>query len=836
MPRAQPRRRRAIVENPADGGFVYWLLKLYLFGLLALLPIGVCAAPVVYKALAGKAPNVPDLASYKRRAALETRIVSADGQLLTTLVRERRYLAEMREIPSLLIKAFLGAEDRYFYQHAGVDFRGIVRAALVNLRAGRVRQGGSTITQQVAKFFLSPERTIERKLRELALARRLEARYSKSQILYLYLNHVYLGAQAYGVNAAARVYFDKRLDQLDLSEMALMAGLVRAPSRYDPTRNLHLARRRRDQVLDQMLAAGFINKAQRDAARVKPVVLSSPAERDVTPWVAPTFAEHVRRDLLKRHGRKKLYGAGWTISTTVDLTMQKLARERVRVALLALDKRQGWRGQVARLSTPKERSDARALLVRLYGAVARAGGPPPVPDRPYLAVIDHVRSTRAYGRIGDRRIEIPRELLKWAAPYSRTNFENDQTTDSALKVLEEGDLVWVEAPTRWMRRRDWGSPDDKRVKMQLGQMPRVEASLYTYDHQSGYVLAMVGGFDYDRSSFNRATQACRQPGSAYKAIYYSLALDSPKYSMGMILQDRPYQPEPGEKWNPQNVHGTLDGKVTMHFSLVKSLNLPSIQLLSMVGYKNAAQWARKLGFTTKIHADKALALGASCVRIDETTRAFATFARGGTQRDPIYIRQVRDRAGDVVEDHTTVLDPMLDEADRLDRLWARVGNSDEQAIDSRTAFLTTKLLRDGVTHGIAARCQIVPAPVGGKGGTSSDTMDTWFVGVTSQWATTGWVGDDTYRRPLGKKEASYTTAIPMWANYMRAAVGKRPHRELPFSSPRGLRSAKIDFVTGGLPRDGHKTATIWFRPGSWSPRPESDIKAIKPPGKSAEQH
>ncbi len=807
-----------VVDNPADGGFIYWLVKLYLFGLLVVLALVVAAAPLTYLMVAAEAPPAPDLRTYRARAALATQILTADGQVLTRLVRERRELVEVSEIPPLLIKAFLAAEDRDFYRHAGVDFGGILRAALVNLRAGTVRQGGSTITQQVAKSFLSPERTIQRKLKELVLARRIEARYSKEEILYLYLNHIFLGARAYGVKAAARAYFNKDLAQLLPGEMALLAGLARAPSRYSPRASVARARRRRNRVLKQMLAAGFIPQATYDRERASRIRLSSPGEADPLRWLAPHVAEHARRSLVKRFGRDRVYGAGWQVSTTVDLWLQTLARQRTDAAVRALDKRQGWRGPVMSAAGSKEREQVLDRLDRLY-----ALDKPLQVGRPYLALVERVASSRAHGRIGTRRkIEIPLGLMKWAARYSRTNAENEREIESVKGALRPGDVVWVAAPRWWLRPKGWGAADERVTKMALDQRPRVEGALYSYDHHSGYLLAMVGGLDYDRSTYNRTIQACRQPGSTYKPIFYSLALDSPKYSMATILQDKPYEPEPGEEWNPQNVHGTLDGKVTMHMALVRSLNLPSIQIVNEVGPKNVERWARRLGFTTPIHADRALALGASCTRIDELSRAFATFARGGTQRDPVYIRQIRDRDDRVIEDHTVVEDPFLSEGDRLDRLWATSTERPKRVIDARTAFLITKLLRDAVLYGIAARCRIVPVPTGGKGGTSSDTADVWFVGSTSRWTTAAWIGDDTYQRPLGEKEASYTSAIPMWANYMKVATAGRHHQELPAPRPAGLRTATIDFDTGKPPTPtSKKTVMIYYRPGSYHPNASS---------------
>ncbi|MBW2735395.1 MAG: hypothetical protein JRH20_23675, partial [Deltaproteobacteria bacterium] len=408
------------------------------------------------------------------------------------------------------------------------------------------------------------------------------------------------------------------------------------------------------------------------------------------------------------------------------------------------------------------------------------------------------------------------------------NPKNSRKIESARGVLHPGDLIWVHSPPRWLRRRAWGGPGEKITKMVLDQRPIFEGTLFTYDHHSGYVLTMIGGLDYDRSNYNRVVQACRQPASAFKPFYYSLALDNPTLSMATILQDKAHTPEPGETWNPQNVHGTLSGEVTMHYALVKSLNLASIDLLRQVGFKETSRWARHLGLSTidPKQAEKVkwgLALGTQCVRMDEMGRAFATFARGGSQRDPVYIRQIRDRSGQLIEDHTVPEDPLLSEDDRLDRIWATALPAPRQVIDSTTAYLMTKLLRDSVVHGIAARCQIVPVPTAGKGGTSGKRQDgharvwdLWFVGFTSQWTAVAWVGDDK-NRSLGQEEGSYTAAIPMWANFMKQAVGKRPHKELPASSSKGLRATQIDFATGKAPQAGHKSVTIYYRPGSFTP-------------------
>lgn len=806
------------VANPSDGGLVYWLAKLYAFGAVALILALVGALPALYVAIGARTPPAPDLSTYFDRAALPSRMVAADGRHLTSLVEQRRELVPVGRVPAQLVHAFLASEDREFFEHGGIDLPGIARAAWTNLRAGRVRQGGSTITQQVAKAHLTSGRTIERKLKELVLARRIEGRNAKGQILQFYLNHIFLGSGAYGVLAASREYFDKNLDELTTAEMALLAGLAQAPSRYSPRAHPERARRRRDRVLQMMRKAGFIDEALCEAAQSDPLYIVPRRDNDPLPWVAPHFTEHIRRQLVSRFGKHRVYTGGWRIDTTVDPSLQRLARQHTHGGVRALDKRQGWRGPVARLRTPTQRREIIARLKQLYPTKTLE------PNRPYLAVVTKVAGARAKARIGDRAVVVPLELMDWAARYSRTDPENNHTIDSARDALARGDLVWLVSPRSWRRKRDWGTVRDPEPIMALDQRPRVEGALLSFDHHSGYVLALVGGLDFDRSSFNRAVQACRQPGSTYKPIYYSLALDGDELSMGSVLQDKPYVPEPGEQWSPQNVHGTLDGEVSMHYALVKSLNLPSIQLLKAVGPQQVARWARRLGFTTKIIADKGLALGSSCVRMDELSRAFSIFARGGTRRELVYVRQIHDRAGQLIEDHTVAEDPLLAEDERLDRFWATATDRAPRVADRKTAFLMAKLLRDAVLRGIAARCRIVPVPTAGKGGTSSDTLDVWFTGFTSQWSTAVWIGDDANARPLGAKEASYTSAIPLWANYMKAAVGQRPHAEIPSFVAKGLRRATVDATNAGAPQPDRPTVEIFFKPGTFT------AAAAKPAG------
>jgi penicillin-binding protein 1A len=354
----------------------------------------------------------------------------------------------------------------------------------------------------------------------------------------------------------------------------------------------------------------------------------------------------------------------------------------------------------------------------------------------------------------------------------------------------------------------------------------VEAAIYAYDHQSGYVEAMAGGHDYDRSQFNRPVQACRQPGSVFKAIYYSLALDTGRWRMDSFLEARPYVPEPGEDWNPRDITKTLDGRVLFRTALIKSLNTPSLRLFLALGADRVVEWARGLGFTTELIADKGLSLGASCVRTDELTRAFGTFARNGSQRDPVYVKRVIDKAGQVRLDQRHPYDAGLDVASRFDRMAAQALEAPDQLIDARTSFLTGRLLREVVTTGTATRATRIGVPAAGKSGTASGrvkvggvlrdmTTDTWFVGYSSRHAVAAWMGfDDASYRSLGDEEASYTTAIPMWADFMKSFVEGRSHKQLPTLRPPGITSRVAEAAHGGPAIEGLPIATLYFLEGT----------------------
>jgi penicillin-binding protein 1A len=870
-----------VVANVSDGGFVYWLLRFYLFGLLAAVGLGACFAVGFYIYFAATLPPLPNLATYKAKVATTTVLRAWDGTPLAEFATERRDFVPFDRIPKQLVQAFLAAEDRRFYEHGGLDYRGIARALGANLRAGEVAQGGSTITQQVAKSFLSSERTIQRKIREAILARRLESHLTKNDILTLYLNQIFLGAGAYGVGGGARRYFDKSVDQLDLSEMATLAGLVRAPSRFSPLTNLEAARARRDQVLSAMVASGAIDEATATTWRSHPLTIRPRA--DYFRMFAPYFAENVRREVAHRYSDPKLWEecrrlggrsagnagreekeacqraqrdedrhlaeSGFEIETTVVPWIDASAQENVDFGLRKLDKRQGWRGPVARLAGPA------ADEFRRRG-IARYGAEPPAEDHLYLGIVDAVSpSGAALVHVGKGGYVLPGSGMSWAFPYDSKSAVNGRTLTSTAGVLHVGDVIWVKNAHRSKLRRfsdftydeksevQWLPPYDEvkqgkappsKVELALEQTPRVQGALFSYDHTSGYVTAMIGGDDYDRSEFNRVTQACRQPGSTYKPIYYSLALDR-GYGFNSLLNDVPraeVDPITGEVWTPTNLNNTVEYQVSLEYALIWSKNVPSVQLFKLMGGRDVEAWARRLGITTPIIPDQALALGASCSRIDEMTRAFSAFANSGVLVEPVSVRRVRDREGRILEDNTWIGDPMGRPEDRLDQLVALAGKEKKPAISPRTAYLTSTLLRHVVTRGHAPAIRTASILAAGKTGTSSATMDVWFIGYTSRWMTSAWVGDDLRERPLGAKDAAFMITVPMFARYINEVGVGQPLREIPWERPPGVkpgdtggkvRTTVEEVVSDGKPPGGGKPKTV-----SPSPPPPSPPAATAP--------
>ncbi len=823
-------RPRVVVANRGGGGILYWLGRLYAFAGLVLVAAIAITCFGVYSYFSVNAPAVPDLERYAHITSGVSRIHAADGTVIGQYAKEWRQLVPFERMPPRLVNAFLAVEDHEFFEHKGIYFKGIVRAAWRNLTAGDFTQGGSTITQQVAKQFLGSEKSLSRKGKEAVVARRLEARYSKRAILSVYLNHIYLGGGAWGVSAAARRYFDKELDQLTLAEAALIAGLAKAPTRFSPQHQPALALERRNVVLDKMAAYGFASAEEVTAAKAEPIALDMHHNTysDRLPYygtyvrnqIANKLGEQAIRerglqvppdqlaDVRRRLGEAELAERGLRIETAAEPTWEAAAYDNADYGARNQDKRQGWRGPEWRIDGP-----ARELFVARQRQ--RYGQGPLIPGKRYLALVDKVAPDGAEVIVGDRRLKLPLRNLQWASKWQPGDQENDVPVDSATSVLRPGYVVWVRREQRTVvpfrsyaatgKNPAWVPPSDQRAwddanldVVRLEQVPHPQTAIFTADHRTGYVAAMVGGHDHDRSVWNRAVQACRQPGSTYKPIYYSLALDQ-GYGFDTRLNDIPMtivDPETGEKWTPTNLDDTLDHDVTLEFALVFSKNVPSLDLFMRLKARNVEAWARRLGFTTKIFADEALALGASCSKLDEMTRAFSVFARNGAwwprpagkEKSFIYVRRLLDREGNAIEDDTVAEDPQLSAADRLDRTAALAGLVAPPAIPTRAAFLMSKLLANEVTYGFANVLRETKINAAGKTGTSSDTHDTLFIAYTSQWTTLVWMGDDRKERALGRHDAAYITVVPLWSRYMYEAARRYPNPTIPWTVPPGLKA------------------------------------------------
>ena len=802
-------RPRVTVSNRADGGVAYWLGKLYAFAALVAVVATGLAGLLVYRYFTTTTPPTPDLRGYARITPGVTRIYAADGTVLGEFAREWREVVPYEAIPQPLIDAIVAIEDHQFFEHGGIYYKGIARAAWRNFTAGDFAQGGSTITQQVAKQFLGTDKSLARKAREAIMARRLEARYSKKAILSLYLNHIYLGSGAYGVAAAAHRYFQKELSELTLAEMALLAGLPKAPSAFSPISNPARAIERRNLVLDQMVRWGKLSDAEATAAKAEPLRLN--IYKDVFPDRMPYFAEYARRHIELTYGKEALDTGGLRVEAAVEPTFDAGAYGNVDYSARKQDKRQGWRGPEWSVDGAT-RDTLIARQKQLYGTG------PLEPGRRYLAIVDEVRCDDAELVLGDRRLDLPLRNMRWAAAWSATDSVNDKELGCISRALRPGDVIWVQREIRTRGRyREFHMPDKVNPAWQvsqdehawdeahpdtvvLDQVPHPQSAIFSADHRSGYVQAMVGGYDFSRSVLDRThgdrtpgpkrnvLQSCRQPGSTYKPIYYSAALDR-GFGFDSMFYDKPIEivdEVTGQVWTPTNLHGTVDSDVTLEYALVFSKNIPSVGIFSEVGAKDVEAWARRLGFTSPIIADKALALGASCTYLDELTRAFAIFARNGRWVDWVFIRRVLDRDGNVVEDHTVAFDPALAPTDRLDRFAATGGIAPRQAISPRTAFLTSKLLAQMVTFGFTKTVRATEIHAAGKTGTSSATMDTSFVGYTSRHVTAVWLGDDDRVRELGKQDAAYMTVVPVWARFMYEVSRNFPNPAIPWEVPPGV--------------------------------------------------
>ena len=710
----------------------------------------------LYRRLEAQLPDPQTLREVEFQTPLE--IYSHDGQLLASFGDKKRVPVTIDQVPETMIQAFLAAEDARFYQHPGVDIQGLIRAAWELLRTGHKRQGGSTITMQVARnFFLSPEKTYERKLKEILLALKIEKRLSKAEILELYLNKIYLGHHAYGVAAAAQIYYGKPLDQLDLAQTAMIAGLPKAPSRFNPISNPRRARQRRDYVLKRMYELGFIDEQQYHQATAQPITaaLHNPGQR----FKAPYAAEWIREQLYRRYG-EEIYTRGYRVISTIDLQKQQAAEAAVHHALHAYDERHGYRG-------PEDHIDPHLPLARRLERLRRAKPIGATIPALVLDLDEAARSARLLLAGGDR-VDLPWDGIRWA----RKALPDDRlgaVPKRVGEILRPGDVIRI--------RRD------RQGHWRLAQIPQVQGALLSLDSRDGAVQAMVGGYDFTLSKFNRAVQSQRQPGSGFKPVLYTAALET-GYTLASVINDAPIVYRNGEiVWRPENYSGKFYGPTRLRVGLRHSRNLVSVRLLQNIGLERVIQTALKFGFRPEqLPRTPTLALGSGSASLWDMGRMYAVFANGGYRIEPYLIERIERRDGTVLR--------------RAKPLKAcdLCPNPAPRILEPRIHYLMHSLLQDVVRRGTAVRArQLGRRDLAGKTGTTNDQRDAWFNGYAPPLVAITWVGFDS-TKPLGRGETGSRAALPMWIEYMRAVLKDLP--ESTFPRPAGLVTARIDPHTG----------------------------------------
>jgi penicillin-binding protein 1A len=759
---------------------LYPLLVLFILGLL-----GGLALVGGYHYISQDLPKINSLMDY--RPSVITTVYADDNRKIAEFFKERRVVIPLSQVPPLLIQAFIAAEDSRFYQHQGVDPFSILRAALKNIEAGTIKQGGSTITQQVTRsFLLTPERSYIRKIKEVILSYRIEKAFSKEEILFLYLNQIYLGHGAYGVQAAAENYFGKSIQELNLAECAVLAGLPQAPTRYSPFRHPEQARARQVYVINRMVEEGFITRSQANEALA--VKLDIKPRRNIYVEEVPYYTEHVRRYVEAKYGADALYTQGLQIYTAVNIDYQKMAEQELNKGLQELDKRQGYRGSLK--SIPPADMDA---FIREQQAELDKN--PLEPGRFATAVVVHVNdaSRTASVKIGHDPGIIALADMDWARKPNPDVAHYEAKVRQPSAVLKVGDVILVQIKEK---RKDSREP----WRLALEQEPLVQGAVLCLETETGLVKAMVGGRDFNETQFNRATQARRQPGSSFKPIIYAAALDrkfnDPKkaYTPATIIIDSAVVFEDRERdltWKPKNYRETFYGPTLLREALAQSRNVVTVKILQDIGVDYTIDYARRLGVTSDLTRTLALALGSSGVSLFELTRAYSVFANQGFLVDPVFVLKIVDRDGNVLEE---------------------AASERRKAIEKDTAFIMTSLLESVVQHGTGQRIKALGRPTAGKTGTTNDMYDAWYIGYTPEYITGVWVGFDA-EAPLGKTETGAVAASPVWLGFMKRLLANEPVQT--FQPPEGVVFAKIDSETGLLPvPESRKTLFECFKEGT----------------------
>lgn len=704
-------------------------------------------------------PSIDSLREYQ--PIVGTRVYSYDNRLIGEFYVEKRILVPLKRIPRELFQSILAVEDARFYDHRGIDLLGIIRAFLTNIESFRIRQGASTITQQLTRLlFLSPEKSYKRKIREAALAMKIEKLLTKDEILELYLNQIYFGHGAYGVQAASKTYFGKDVEDITLSEGAFLAGLLKAPNDYSPYYHPERAKRRQGIVLKRMLKEGFITKEQFQKAYKQNLYFNRLKKKEA---IAPYFLEYIRQYLASRYGDDRLYKGGLKVYTTLNIEMQKTANKAVQNGLRDIDKRQGFRG-------PIDHKDVEDILKGSEKIT-----PYNISDLKEEDIVDgivlDVDSKRAVVMAGEIKGKIFKKDMLWAAKRLKGPDLKDAEIIKNAKpsdILKAGDIVKVGIKSI--------DKNKKEALFTLEQEPLIEGALISLDPYTGFIKAMVGGYDYGRSEFNRAVFARRQPGSAFKPLVYASAIEK-GFTPATTIIDSPliYTDTVTEKvWKPENYEEKFYGPIMLREALIHSRNVATVKLLEKLGINNVIAFAKKIGIKSPLAKDLSLGLGSSSLGVLELTSAYGVFANQGVRVEPVAILSVKDLSGNVLESHQPEI---------------------KAVVSKETSYIITNILEDVIQRGTGRKARVLKRALAGKTGTTNNFTDAWFVGFAPNIATGVWVGFDD-RRSLGDRESGARAALPIWIAFMKKALETYPSKS--FEIPENIVFTKIDPSTGLL--------------------------------------
>lgn len=788
-----------------------WTKRLVALALLAML-LGVSGLTFVYWYYSRELPSVEELKTW--RPPQVTKVSCRDGRLCAEFYTERRTWVEIATLPKHVRDAFLAAEDADFYQHDGLDYLGIIRSALKNLRPGAMKSGASTISQQACRrLLLTQERTFARKVKEWILTPRMERALTKDEILNLYVNTIWFGHNRYGVEEAALFYFGKHARELSLGEAAVLAGTVQLPQRINPLTNIVKAKRRQRYVLGQLWQKGFVSQAQAEAELEAPIVLGP---RPSSP-VGQYYAETVRQHLITRYGERAVMEGGMRVQIAMEPRLQAAAETAVRSGLEAVDRRQGYRGPLGHVDDQRfeklrpelEKRVAQAgrrnrndvlvadlsALQDLQAALNEEGNEPFVDPADVAADPDEINATENE-KIA-RTVSI-HTLVEGLETVARVKEVDDTSGHASLDAIgREARLDF--ATLKWARKPS-GKPPSKLsdvvargdlVRVRLGralpasqtldatlmQIPLVQGALVSIDPADRSVVAMVGGYDFARSAFNRAIQAKRQPGSSFKPFLYGAAMATGRSTPTTVFNDAPFSSRDastGRTWKPHNYDGRFDGPMTLREALTKSKNTVSVRLIESIGPEAVIEFAHQAGIRSELPVSQTLALGTGEVSVLEIANAYTTLADQGRLADPIIIVKVTDAAGKVLEEHHA---------------------APEQRLPAPVAYLVTSLMRSVVEEGTAVAVLELGRPAAGKTGTAQECRDAWFSGFTADFVTSAWVGFDNHD-PIGPNETGGKAALPMWLEYMKVAEHTLPKRD--FEVPEGIVLVRIDPQSGRL--------------------------------------